>query len=190
MSYLTNPYMVTTAETGFESITYELDNDNRYFTSLLGVRDGIGIRVVAGSSLIGMEVGTVDMKFQSQGTVSCGTVVGKLYEDATNGNSGTLKGTSDNSVDCDSITSEDTVTWDFSGTSTANKTLAENWGIIIVVTDTSCSGYPSPYITLRGRSTTADIGEFLMTEFNGGASPPAFEDRDTDKNPWLAVRPA
>jgi hypothetical protein len=145
---------------------------------------GMGIRIVTGSSLIGKVVDTVEQKFYIVGTMPSVTVNGRLYSGANVG-TGTHKATSDNNVNMSTASSLDTVTWDFAGTSTANKTLAENWAIIMYINDTTGSAYPSPYTTDRYKSSdTTDDGEFINVDLNEDS---AFEDQNTNQNNWIKV---
>ena len=183
-NFVVNPYVFAGGDSAFESNSYQNDNDNTGGQSMINFRVGMGIRVVAGSSLIGKVVDTVEQKFYITGTMPSVTTSGRLYS-GSNVGTGTHKATSDNSVNMSGVSSLDTVTWDFAGTSTANKTLAENWAIIMYMNDTTGSDYPSPYTTDRYKSgDTTDDGEFVNVDLNEDT---AFETQSTSYNNWIKV---
>jgi len=185
MSYLTNPYRYAIASPDpFESNSYINNNDNAGGQSMINQRVGMGMRLVTGSSLSGKVVDTVEQKFYITGTMPSVTVNGRLYSGADSG-TGTHQATSDNNVNMSTASSLDTVTWDFAGTATANKTLADNWAILMYINDTSGSGYPSPYTTDRYKSgDTTDSAEFIKVDLNEDT---AFEDQSSSSNNWIKV---
>jgi|6_EtaG_2_1085325.scaffolds.fasta_scaffold20398_3 hypothetical protein len=175
--------MVVAGETCFESYSYANSSDNSEFASMCSTRDMFGIRVVTGSSLIGMAPASVDFKIHVNGTGgSCGTLTARIVADASDGSTtDTAIATSTNSYAVTSVSDNDILSFTFSGTSA----LAEDNGIYLHATDTNtCMDCWTNYITVtRQTSQTADAAVFMASEWGGSN----FEDKNTSDNSTIKI---
>jgi len=182
-NFVVDPYRFVAGETCFESYSYENDSDNSEFASMCSTRDMFGIRVVAGSSLIGGKVTSIAFKIHVNGTGgSCGTFTSRIVADASNGATDeTAIATSTNSIAVTSVSDNDILTFNFSGTSA----LVEDNGIYLHATDTStCMDCANNFVTITKQAPqTADSGVFRASEWGGSN----FEDRNENENSTVKV---
>jgi len=179
MSYLVNPYKVTSAG-AYETTTYINDDDDDAGSNLKiysSARYCNASRVVSGGALDGFTMTEFTVKIQRVGSPANSTVYGRIWN--TDSESMDVIATSIDTVMTDDLSDSepyDEVTFTFPAT-----VLLANYKIGIYASISG--GTSSNAIVMRANDTTVDNADVIANEYNPSQK---WED-DTPKNMWQSV---
>ena len=167
------------SEQVYESTTYQNDDDNSDMQDIYNIRYAVAMSIPTGSSLIGAKPIELEVKVVKNGSPT-GTAYGRIYSGAVfEGGLGTLEETSTSSYNVATLSTDDVITFEFSG----EYELQANDAIALWY-DNSSSSSDSVALTLRGYySRNTDNATQIESEYN------STEDwyRETTYNLWLKL---